>query len=141
MLQNNQVTHYETNLLKDSAIIRNFMWKHTLHHDIFLEDHVSAAKFEIERKSSIDACIGMMKLENFRYVNGQFQGEKKNSKGNWQWSNLHTSIPRFFYFSISFVIALSLSRLGNERFDSPRLLRVTSSKNFVDALSKPRYDR
>lgn len=58
------------------------MWKHTLHHDIFLEDHVSAAKFEIERKSSIDVCIGMMKLENFRYVNGQFQGEKKNSKGN-----------------------------------------------------------
>lgn len=46
-----------------------------MHHDIFLEDHVSAAKFEIERKSSINACISMMKLENFRYVNGQFQGE------------------------------------------------------------------
>lgn len=65
--------------------------------------------------------------------------KKKNSKGNRQRSNLYTYILRFSYSSISFVIVPSLSRLGNERFDSPRLLRVTPSKNFVDALSEPRY--
>lgn len=76
MLQNNQVTHYETNLLKVGD--NSQFHVETVHHDIFLEDHVSAAKFEIERKSSINACISMMKIwkfENFRYVNGQFQGE------------------------------------------------------------------
>lgn len=75
MLQNNQVTHYETNLLKVGD--NSQFHVETVYHDIFLEDHVSAAKFEIERKSSINACISMMKLENFRYVNGQFKVKRE----------------------------------------------------------------
>ena len=54
----------------------------TVHHDIFLEDHVTVQlSSKIERKSSINACIGVMKLENFLdNVNGKFQGEKGKKK-------------------------------------------------------------
>lgn len=62
-------------------------------------------------------------------------------KKSWQGNQQSSNEPRIHPFTRPSLLSyrcVSFSLVGNERYDSPRLLRVASLKNFVDALSKRR---